>query len=79
MQLITLEEALQHYEAWKSAELALATGQSYSIAGRTLTRVNLGDVKSQMAFWAKKIRELEAVQMGRKVPGSQRRYVPVDT
>lgn len=78
MKLYTLDEARQHFEAWKAAELALATGQSYSIAGRTLTRVNLDDVKKQMAYWAKIIDRLEAELTGRRAPSSQRRYVPTD-
>lgn len=75
----TLAEAQQHHEAWKKAELVLATGQSYSIAGRSLTRANLADVMNQIRYWQKQIDEIQAETMGRRRPGNQRRYVPVDS
>ena len=74
----TLAEAQQRLEAWKAAELALATGQSYSIAGRSLTRVNLADVMQQIRYWQKQIEEIKAEMLGRRKPSNQRRYDPVD-
>lgn len=75
----TLAEAQQHLDAWKAAELALATGQSYSIAGRSLTRVNLADVMQQIRYWQKQIEEIKAEMLGRRKPNKQRRYVPTDS
>ena len=37
----TLEEAQAELELWKRAKRAAATGQSYAIEGRQLTRQNL--------------------------------------
>ncbi|MDT2270063.1 DUF6148 family protein [Paenibacillus larvae] len=37
----TLQEAQTHLKAWLEAEMAVASAQSYTIAGRSLTRANL--------------------------------------
>ena len=44
MPSMTLEEAQAMYKLWSDAEKALATGQSYSIAGRSLTRLDMATV-----------------------------------
>lgn len=74
----TRDECTQHLEAWKAAELALATGQSYSIAGRSLTRVNLSDVMKQISFWQKKLQECEDAARGIYPRKRFKRAVPFD-
>lgn len=51
--LLTLEKIKEHYEAWCMADLNGAAGQSYSIGGRSLTRMSAQDVRDQMAYWKK--------------------------
>ena len=45
----TLEEARKELELWKEAKRAAATGQSYTIGGRQLTRYNLSEINAQIA------------------------------
>ena len=45
---------------WLAAEEAIATGQSYQLGTRKLTRANLKQVREQMEYWAGKLAEAEA-------------------
>lgn len=73
-----LLDAQKHLLAWKQAELTLATGQSYSIAGRSLTRVNLSDVMQQIRYWQRQCDDLEGKLLGLKPKSKMRQYVPID-
>jgi len=44
MAIFTAEELDEEIAGWKAALSAVRTGQSYSIAGRTLTRVNVAEI-----------------------------------
>lgn len=55
---ITLERAKTHLEAWLNAELAVSTGQSYSLGTRQLTRANLSEIRRQITFWRNEISAL---------------------
>lgn len=72
VKIITLERAKQHLEAWLDAELAVSTGQSYSIGSRSLTRASLPEIRKQINYWRKEVDKLSGV--GRKT----RRFVPRD-
>ena len=41
----TLEEARKNLAIWLEAERAVATGQSYRIGTRSLTRANLSEIR----------------------------------
>ena len=43
---ITLEAAKKHLDVWLEAEMTVATGQSYTIGSRTLTRANLTEIRN---------------------------------
>lgn len=58
MTVMTLERARKHLDAWYEAELAITTGQSYSINGRQLTRANLSEIRKQITFWEGKVASL---------------------
>ena len=73
MKGITLERAQVHLEAWLDAELAVSTGQSYSMGTRSLTRANLTEISKQIAFWRKEVSSLNGKGVRRV-----RRYVPRD-
>lgn len=62
---------------WLAAEEAIATGQSYQIGTRMLTRANLKQVREQMEYWGKKLAEAEAEE---KRGGRNRIYrvIPLD-
>lgn len=56
----TLDEAKLHLKTWLDAELAVATGQSYKIGTRSLTRANLSDIMAQIKFWRNEVARLES-------------------
>lgn len=59
MPKITLEEARMNYQLWREAEQALATGQSYSIAGRSLTRMPMSEIQERIRYWGQLVDRLE--------------------
>ena len=46
-------------KTWLEAEEAIATGQSYQIGTRMLTRADLKQVREQMEYWAARLNEAE--------------------
>lgn len=46
-------------QIWLDAEAAIATGQSYQIENRSLTRADLKQVRSQIEYWAGRLAECE--------------------
>lgn len=74
---ITLETAQRHLDEWLEAELAVTTGQSYTIGSRALTRANLTEIRNAIDYWNKKTIALENVK---KAGGRNRvrRVVPRD-
>lgn len=55
---ITLADAEAQLALWLAASEAIATGQSYSIKDRSLTRANLADVMEQIKFWDSQVKTL---------------------
>jgi len=53
---ITLAQAEAKLTLWMAANDAIATGQSYSIAGRSLSRANLDEVQRQIEFWDRQVK-----------------------
>ena len=49
---ISLSDATTALAAWVAADLATATGQSYSIGNRTLTRVDAEEIRNNINYWA---------------------------
>lgn len=58
----TKEEARDMLTLWIEAEKAVATGQSYKIGTRSLTRADLSDIAARIKFWRG---ELEALEDGK--------------
>ena len=48
---ITRAVALQHLSQWLAADLAVSTGQSYTIGDRTLTRVDAQTIADMIDYW----------------------------
>ena len=67
MSWISIDEARTTLQMWLDAERAVATGQSYKIGTRSLTRANLADIRESIQFWRKEIARLESKQMGARV------------
>ena len=67
MDWISIEEARATLRMWLEAERAVATGQSYRIGTRSLTRANLADIRESIQFWRREIAKLEAKHTGARV------------
>ena len=48
---ITQAQAEAKLTLWMAADDAVANGQSYSIAGRTLTRANSAEIMKNITYW----------------------------
>lgn len=55
---ITLAQAETQLASWLAADTAVATGQSYSIGGRSLTRANAKEIRDNIVFWDKQVKRL---------------------
>lgn len=75
MSWITIEEARAKLHMWLEAEAAVATGQSYKIGSRSLTRASLSDIRQQINFWRNEVAKLES---GRGSGARVMRAVPRD-
>lgn len=69
----TTEYAQKQLDGWLSAQEALASAQSYSIAGRTFTSADINTIMRMISFWQ---RELEK-SLGLKQRRSYQ-FVPYD-
>ena len=61
---MTLATAQTHLDAWTAADLAVSTGQAYSIGGRSLTRASAGEIREQLTYWQRIVDRLTAVAAG---------------
>jgi hypothetical protein len=52
---ISAATAQAQLNLWIAASAAVAAGQSYSIAGRSLTRVNAGEIREMIDYWETKL------------------------
>lgn len=56
---ISKEIAQRHLDAWLEAELAVTSGQSYTLStangSRTLTRANLTEIRNSIKWWEEKV------------------------
>jgi hypothetical protein len=48
---ITLAQAEAQLELWIAADTAVASGQEYQIAGRTLRRADAGEISRKIDYW----------------------------
>lgn len=72
----TLQEAKNNLMIWLEAEQTVATGQSYKIGSRALTRASLSDIAERIRFWRS---EVERLEKGRGSGMRVLRAVPRDT
>lgn len=71
MAIFPKELCQQKLSTWLAAEEAVATGQSYQIGSRMLTRADLKQIRSEMEYWAEKLAQAEAEE---KSGGRNRAY-----
>lgn len=62
---ITLADAESKLAQYQSAEEKVLIGQSYEIAGRSLRRADLAEIRRGIDYWDKKVQELSARASGR--------------
>ena len=55
---VTLTQAQAQLDAWIAASLAVASNQSYSIGGRSLTRANATEIKNMIDYWENRVLQL---------------------
>lgn len=55
---ITLAQAEARLADWLAADEAVATGQSYTIGGRTMTRANAAEIRKNISYWNDWVRRL---------------------
>lgn len=78
MAIFSKELCKQKVNTWLAAEEAIATGQSYTMGTRNLTRANLNAVREELAWWMTRLAEAEAEE---KRGGRNRifQFIPIDT
>ncbi len=59
MSIFNIERAEKHLNAWLDAELAVSTGQSYTIGSRQLQRANISEIRKQIQYWRNEIAHLK--------------------
>lgn len=72
---MTLDEAKEMLDLWMKAEKAVTTGQSYSIAGRTLERVDAKFIADRIRHYEAKV---EGLKSGRGAGARVLRVMPRD-
>ena len=71
MAMFSKELCQRKLNTWLAAEESIATGQSYQIGRRVLTRADLKQVRDEMEYWATRLAEAEAEE---KNGGRNRAY-----
>lgn len=66
---ITLAQAEAKLAAYLEAEEKVLAGQEYSIAGRSLKRADLAEIRQGIGYWNGKVNELAAGGGGIRVRG----------
>ena len=57
---LDLATAQAHLDQWIAADLAVVTGQSYTIGGRSLTRANAAEIRKNIDYWNRWVQRLSA-------------------
>ena len=55
---VNLSDAEAHLASWLLADTAVSSGQSYSIAGRALTRANAAEIRTNITYWDSMVKRL---------------------
>ena len=55
----------EHLDQWLEADMAVATGQSYQIGSRALTRADAKDITEKIKYWTARLAEAENAEARR--------------
>jgi hypothetical protein len=55
---ITLAQATAKLAEWMAADTAVASGQAYTIGGRSMTRANSKEIRENIEYWDAKVQKL---------------------
>lgn len=55
---ITLAQAEAQLAIWLAADAAVASGQSYTISGRSLSRANAREIRENIDYWDQKAKAM---------------------
>ncbi len=58
MPAITLVQAETQLALWLAADTAVASGQSYAMGDKSLTRANAAEIRKNLDYWDAKVRSL---------------------
>lgn len=58
MSAIALSTAQSHLETWLAAELAVADGKSFAVAGRSYSNHDLPQIRESIEFWDRRVTRL---------------------
>lgn len=61
---LTTAQAQAHLDQWLAADTAVALGQSYTVEGQTVTRVDAATIRSQITYWTRVLQEIEQANAG---------------
>lgn len=61
---ISLARATSQLNLWLDADASVATGQSYTINGRVLTRANATEITNKIQYWSKVEASLQRIANG---------------
>jgi hypothetical protein len=67
---MTLSEAQTQLSAWEAALLAAASGKSYTIGDRQLTRQDVEEIRGTVTWLERKIKTLTAEAAGSNKPAA---------
>lgn len=56
---ITLAQAEAQLATWLAASTAVAAGQAYSVAGRSLTRADAAVIRDNIKYWNSEVKKLD--------------------
>lgn len=73
MVMYTAEYAQKQLDNWLAAQEALASAQSYSIAGRSYTSADIGTIMSMVSYWQRELQKCLGVKQRRSF-----QFVPYD-
>lgn len=66
---ITLTQAEAQLAIWLAADTAVASGQAYTIGGRSLSRANASEIRNNIDYWDAKVQKLTTGRTGPTVRG----------
>lgn len=65
---ITLPDAVAELNRWLAALSSVSSGSSYSVGGRTLTRLDVTDIRAEIQRWHNTVLSLDALDNGKVRP-----------